>query len=411
MQLYTKMQLVETHVISKNNQFYQECDRLCFLSKNLYNAALYTIKQKYEETGEYLNYHTINKIFCQTNQIDYRSIPVKCSQQTLMLLDKNYKSYFKLLKIKNKLNGNPQTPKFKHKNNGRNIVIFVFDNISKKIFLKNNLIGLLKTNIKLNSKIDYKNICQVRIVPMSNKQYKIEIVYNKQELPKVTDNNNYCGIDVGLNNLFTVAFNNKDNRNLIVNGRPLKAINQYYNKKQAIIKSELEKCNKKKSSNKLNALNIKRNNKIKDYVHKCTSLLVRELKHNNISKAVIGKNDGWKDEINIGRKNNQNFVSLPHAQAINTLKYKLELQGIAVIIREESYTSKCSAVDFEPIKKQDAYLGKRIKRGLFKSNNGTLINADVNGGANILRKEIPTAFNAYGIEGLVVNPVKLILKY
>ena len=141
-------------------------------------------------------------------------------------------------------------------------------------------------------------------------------------------------------------------------------------------------------------------------MHKSTKILVDKLKQNNVSKVIIGKNDGWKDEINIGSKNNQNFVSLPHAKAIDVLKYKLELNGIQVTVREESYTSKCSLIDLEPIKKQNEYLGKRIKRGLFKSKNNTLLNADINGAGNILRKEIPTAFDN-GIEGFVVNPKML----
>ena len=404
------MKLVEQHIISKNHQFWKECDSLCFASKNLYNIALYTIKQQYELDKKYLNYNLIDKKFKEEKQIDYISLPRMVGQQTLMLLDKNYKSFFQSLKVKDKLKGNPQTPKFKHKTKGRNVIIYTNPMLSKIEFKKTGLINLLRSNIKINSKINLKDICQVRIIPMSNNQYKIEVIYNKIELPKVIDNGNYCGIDVGLNNLFAVTFNNPSNKNLIVNGRPLKAINQYYNKKQAEYKSELEKCNKKKTSNKLYKLTNKRNNKIKDYVHKCTSLLVKKLKQNNISKVIIGKNDGWKDEINIGKKSNQNFVSIPHAQAINILKYKLELIGIEVILREESYTSKCSAIDLESISKQVEYKGKRIKRGLFVSANGTKINADINGGANILRKEIPTAF-ANGIEGLVVNPIKLIVKY
>lgn len=404
------MKLVESHIINNNHTFYKECDKLCFLSKNLYNAALYKIKQQYKIDGKYLNYYQLSKTLCKENQLDFRALPSKISNQTLMLLDENYKSFFKLLKIQKKLNGNPQSPKFKHKINGRYIVIYHAQALSKMEYKRTGLIKLSGTDIKINSNIDFKNICQVRIVPMSNKQYKIEIIYNKQELPQIIDNNNYCGIDVGLNNLFTVAFNNSTNKNLIINGRPLKSINQYYNKKHAKIKSELVIKNKKQISNKLCRLTNKRNNKIKDYVHKSTSLLVRELKHNNISRVVIGKNDGWKDEINIGKKNNQNFVSIPHAQAIDILKYKLKLQGIVVTIREESYTSKCSVLDNENICKHEIYSGKRIKRGLFQSLDGTLINADVNGAANILRKEIPTAY-ANGIEGLVVNPVKLIVKY
>lgn len=409
------MILVETHIINKNHKFFNECDNLCFLSKNLYNTALYTVNKEYEITGKYTSYNKLTKMLSDNNQQDFRALPAKVSNAILILLDRNFKSYFNALRKyntnKTKFNGCPQKLKFKNTKNGRNVVIYPMQAISKMVLKRTGLIYLSGTNIELNSKINDKRntICQVRIVPM-NKQYKIEIVYTKIEHPIISDNGKYCGIDVGLNNLFTVAFNNENNQNLIVNGRPLKSINQYYNKQLSQIQSKLEICNKKKTSNKLSKISNKHNNKINDYIHKCTSQLVKELKHNDISKVVIGKNDAWKNAINIGKKNNQNFVSLPHAYAIDVLKYKLELYGIQTIIREESYTSKCSSLDLESISKQQKYLGKRIKRGLFKSNNGTLINADVNGAANILRKEIPTAF-ANGIEGLVINPIKLKINF
>lgn len=407
------MLLVETHLIKDSHSLYKECDNLCFLSKNLYNASLYAIKQRYELDGQYLNYHSLNKLFVENDNPDYRKLPAKISQQIMMVLDRNYKSYFKALKAYSKtpakFKGQPKPPMFKHKTKGRNIIIYTNQAISSLEFKKNGLIKLSGTGIKFNTKIvDYKSIQQVRIIPLRNNSYKIEVVYEKTELPLKEDSGSYCGIDVGLNNLFAVAFNNKSNQNILINGRPLKSINQYYNKKRAKIQSELEIKNKKKNSKKLNKLTQKRNNKINDYVHKSTKILVEKLKQNNVSKVVIGKNDNWKDEINIGSKNNQNFVSLPHAKAIDVLKYKLELNGIQVIVREESYTSKCSIVDLEPIKKQEEYLGKRIKRGLFQTKDKLIINADINGAGNILRKEIPIAY-ADGIEGLVVNPKMLFI--
>jgi putative transposase len=382
-----------------------ECDILCFLSKNLYNMALYTVKKHYNQYKEYLNYNALDKLFNSTNQTDYRSLIANCSQQILKLFDKNFKSFFELKKSTKTLSGKPQTPKFKHKTLGRNIIIYDKTYLSKKTYKKEKLIHLSQTSIKLNSKIPFNLINQVRIIPRKDR-YIIEIVYTKQEETLVVDNGKYCGIDLGMNNLFAVSFNDQSKQNLLINGRPLKAINQYYNKQISKYKSELEICNKKKKSNKTTKLTNKRNNKIKDYVHKCTRLLVERLKQNDISKVVIGKNDQWKTNINIGKKNNQNFVSIPHAQIINVLTYKLKLVGIDVILREESYTSKCSAYDREPIKKHETYKGSRIKRGLFKTSNGKLVNADINGASNILLKALPKAY-ANGIEGIVVYPVKL----
>lgn len=409
------MLLVETHIINNSHKLYSECDQLCFLSKNLYNASLYNIKQKYDEDQSFLGYHELSKRFSESNNPDYRALPAKVSQQVMMLLDRNYKSYFKSLKSyqksSEKFKGAPRPPSFKCKTKGRNVVSYTNQSLSKIEFKKNHVIKLSGTGIKFNTKIvEFDSIQQVRIVPLRNETLKIEVIYNKQEEIRVTDNGLTCGIDVGLNNLFAVVFNDKSQKSILVSGRPLKSINQYYNKKRAKMQSKLghyvdkngEK-KQKKGSKKLNKLTTKRNNKISDYVHKSTRILVRELKQSNVSRVVIGKNDGWKDEINIGKKNNQNFVSLPHARAIDVLKYKLQLAGIEVILREESYTSKCSLVDLEPVKKHENYVGKRIKRGLFKSKNGVLINADINGAGNILRKEVPNAF-ANGIEGLVISP-------
>lgn len=416
------MLLVESHIIKELHSIYKECDHLCFLSKNLYNASLYNIKLRYEEDNSFLGYHQLSKRFSDENNIDYRSLPAKVSQQVMMLLERNYKSYFNALKsyskTPSKFKGIPKSPSYKHKTKGRNIVSYTNQSLSKIEFKKNHLIKLSGTNIKFYTKIkDFNSIQQVRIIPMNNNSYKIEVIYNKQELAKVTDNGLTCGIDIGLNNLFAVAFSDHIHRSLLVSGRPLKSINQYYNKKKAEMQSKLDyyidkngdKKQKQKSKN-LNKLTTNRNNKINDFVHKSTRILVKELKQNNVCKVVIGKNNNWKDEINIGKKNNQNFVSLPHARAIDVLKYKLELLGIEVILREESYTSKCSLLDLEPVKKHDKYQGRRIKRGLFKSSNKTLINADINGAGNILRKEIPNAF-INGIEGLVVSPRMLKIQH
>jgi putative transposase len=399
------LQLVEQHFIDENHKYYDECDRLCFLSKNLYNIALYTVKKHYEIHKEYLNYNILDKLFNSTNQTDYRALIANCSQQILRLLDKNFKSFFELKKSTKVLTGIPQTPKFKHKTLGRNIIIYTNKYLSKRTYIKEKLIHLSQTSIKLKSKISLNLINQVRIIPRNNR-YVIEIVYTKQNDELVLDNGKYCGIDLGMNNLFAVSFNDQSKTNLLLNGRPLKAINQYYNKQIAKYKSELEKCNKKKKSNKTIKLTNKRNNKIKDYVHKSTKLLVDRLKQNSISKVVIGKNNQWKTNINIGKKNNQNFVSIPHAQIIDVLTYKLKLIGIDVILQEESYTSKCSAYDHEPIKKHEVYKGSRIKRGLFKTAENKLVNADINGATNILIKAIPSSFDN-GIEGIVVYPVKL----
>lgn len=213
------------------------------------------------------------------------------------------------------------------------------------------------------------------------------------------------GLDLGVNNLITGANNNGNS--FIIKGTPLKSINQYYNKKKSKIQTELETINKRKSSKRLNKLTNKRNNKINDYLHKASKKIIDYCLTNNIGKVIIGHNNNWKQNISIGKRNNQNFVQIPFNNLIDKLKYKCLLNNIECIITEESYTSKCSFLDNEPLQYSDSYLGRRVHRGLFKSNKGKLINADVNGAFNIIRKVIPT-FNVhslnYGIQDIAVYP-------
>ena len=274
----------------------------------------------------------------------------------------------------------------------------------------------------------------VRVVPKNN-YFVIEIIYNQEIKPK-KQSNNFVGIDLGLNNLATIGGNNT--KPMIVNGKPLKSINQYYNKQLSILKSRQNTCkNKNVNSLKIKQLTNKRNNKIKDYLHKSSRMLVNRLVSNNVSVIVIGHNKEWKQDISIGKVNNQNFVQIPYNQFINMITYKSELEGIKVIQREESYTSKCSFLDNELICKHETYQGNRIKRGLFRkcsfldnelickhetyqgnrikrglfrTSTGRLINADLNGALNILKKEIPNAFNeGYGIE-VCSTPLVLTIK-
>lgn len=405
------MRLVESHIIKKNNHLWKECDRICFLSKNLYNQALYRVNGYYEETGEYKNYNAIVKELAKEKQVDYIAINTKVSQQTLMLLDKNFRSYFEALKSykkdKSKFTGVPKKPRYKHKVKGRFNAEFTIQTISKKE-LKYGIIKLASTQIRIPTS---KIVRHARIVPLKNGYYKIELIYLQKE-PNLINNKRYVGVDIGLNNLATVVSNN-DLKPFIINGRPLKSINQYYNKKLSKLKSELPfyinnngEKGQRKTSNRIESLTHKRNCKVNDYMHKESRKLVDILKQHNISKVVIGKNNQWKTEINIGKKNNQKFVSIPHSRFINMVIYKLRLEGIDAVCREESYTSKCSFLDKEEIKKHETYLGKRIKRGLFKTSKGFIWNADCNGASNILKKEIPNAF-ANGIEGVVVRPIRI----
>jgi putative transposase len=416
------MILVERHIIKNTHNFYKECDQLSFLSKNLYNKANYIIRQKFIETSKqkekgevehatYLNYYDINRLMIKENDVDYIALPRKVSNGVLRLLDKNWRGFFQSIKDwkKNpdKYLGRPKLPKYKDKQKGRNIVIYEKGAISKTDMIKNKEVKLSKTNIKIKTDIEYEDVQSVRIVPRYG-HYVVEIIYNKEIVDHYLNKEKILGIDLGLNNLATMVSNKKEDVKIIINGKPLKSINQFYNKRKSKLQSLLKE--KRKTSNQIEKLTNKRNNKINDYLHKTSRYIIDYCLTNSIGKIIIGKNKEWKQSINIGKRNNQNFVSIPFDMLIQQIIYKGILVGVDVETTEESYTSKCSFIDNESLQKHDTYKGKRIKRGLFRSKDDILLNADINGAFNIIRKVVPT-FNIveYGIEDVAVHPMKVVI--
>lgn len=402
-----KIQLVEQHVVKKNSPMFGEIDDMCFRSKNLYNAANYVCRQEFFAGNCVLNYLELQKLF--QSQIDYKALPAKVSQHVLKLVDKNWKSYFNALaeyKIHpEKFLAEPKIPKYKHKQSGRNILIFTNQAFSKKELAKNQIIKLSGTQIRIKTNIHKDKINQVRIVP-KNSEYIVEIVYTenflKQESAKPK---NVAAIDLGVSNFATLVSNNSF-APVIYNGKPAKAINQFYNKEVARLQSCLAKDSK--WSNKLTAVTNKRNHRIKDFLHKTSRKIVNQLVSNNIDTLIIGKNINWKQDTNLGKVTNQSFVMLPHARFIEMLQYKCKMEGIRVILTEESYTSKCSFLDKEKVKKHVKYKGIRKHRGLFISGKGIRINADVNSAFNIMKKVISKAVDySNGIEAFVVSPVRI----
>ena len=395
------MLLTERHIIKKSNPLFKELDNMTFLSKNLYNQALYRVRQFYFQYKEYLSYNKLSKQMAGEKQIDYTALPAKVSQWVLKQVDHNFHSFFGSLKSK-KITHKVSIPKYLKKN-GRNTLTFTNQAISSKELCS----GYLKLSGCVNKiPTSLKDIRQVRITP-ENGYIVVEIIYSKEE-KKHVNTESYVGLDIGLNNLAMVGGNKI--KPVFINGRPLKSINQFYNKELARLKSRQDSCNNKNvNSNKIKTLSYKRYTKIKDYLHKESRRLVNHLVSNNVSRVVIGHNKDWKQDINLGKVNNQKFVQIPFNMFIQMVTYKAELEGIEVVQREESYTSKCSFLDDEEICKHKTYMGRRIKRGLFKSHQGRLINADLNGALNILRKEIPNAFSGYGIE-VCSTPVDLSTK-
>lgn len=264
------MYLVEQHIISVNDKRYKDLDRICFLSKNLYNAALYTIKQEFLCTGKWIRAGELNKKMVAENNIDYRAMSGSSSQQVLMALDKNLKSYFSAIKSwkrdNKKFTGCPKFPRYKHKTKGRNVFSYSYAQFKHKgnfiFFPKKEGLSPLKTNCKEGS------VKQVRFIPKAD-CYSIEVVYESSVKEQLPDNNRIMSIDLGVNNLASIV-TNTNNKPVLIDGRKLKSINQYYNKKRSKIQQQLKKVNGKENSRRLMSLTRKRNNKVKDYLHKAS---------------------------------------------------------------------------------------------------------------------------------------------
>lgn len=377
----SKMILAERHLISSSHPYFSECDHLTFLGKNLYNATLFYQRASFFKK-DFQNYYAVNKFFTHENQADYRALPAKVSKQVQLLVDKSFKSYFALVKkkVKGDYTSPVRIPKYLHKVKGRCTLPYPKDALS---FKKEGIVKFSKTGIELPTKIEKERIQGARIVPKGN-HFVIEILYKEMKKSLVSETiQKVAFIDPGLNNLMTVTSNAFFP--LLYSGKKLKSINQLANKRIAQLKSALSKKGLYTSPLLVSIYN-KRSRRITDSLHKLSSHLVNQFVSYQIDTVVFGHNLGQKQDIQLGSVVNQNFVQLPFYQLISLLKYKCELQGIRFVTTEESYTSKCSFLDLEPISKQKEYLGKRIKRGLFQSKKGIRINADVNGSLNIGRK-------------------------
>lgn len=386
------MQLVERHIINENNKYYEELDKLCFLSKNLYNSTIWRQEREYEKDNKYHNYNNLNRLFIDENQVDYRALPAKVANQTMMMVDEAYKSFFE----KRKTDPKAKKPKYLHKTKGRQVVFYEKGALSFK--RKKGYIALSKTNIFIKSKMPHDKINFVQINPKGN-HFVIDVGYKVDDIEEQKSNGRYASIDLGVNNLITICSNVF--APIIINGKPVKSMNKFYNKRIAKLQSQLPVG--VYSSKQIQSLYKNRKNKMDDYMHKASRFITDYLVSNQIDTLVIGYNKGWKQDVNMGKKNNQTFCYIPYNRLISLLEYKCKMVGIKVEVREESYTSKCSFLDDEKVCKHDKYLGKRVKRGLFVSSNGRKINADVNGALNILKKYLISkeAWNSQLWEDLV----------
>ena len=378
------VQRVEIIMLKGKNK--KEAQRLCHLSKNLYNIANYEMRQSFLSGMKKSNYQ-ISKEFAKNNQSDYRALPAQCSQQIINLLEKNWKSFFKSAKDRNKnpkkYKGRPRLPRYKKKD-GYNVLIITSQQLGSKLTRYGYLKFPKGIDLKIKTRIQLEHIQQIRIVPEAT-CFKCEIVYKKEIVKNENlKEENKISIDLGVNNLATMFINDEAFSSCIINGRPLKSINQFYNKKLAVLKSFVGD----KSSNRIRNFTKRRNNKVKDYIHKASRWIIKFCEEHHIGNLIIGKNDDWKQKSKMSKKVNQHFVGIPFEMLINQLIYKAEEVGIIVELTEENYTSKIDHLAGESFGHKENYMGKRVHRGLFKSSTGNVINADVNGAIGILRKVV-----------------------
>ena len=404
------MQLVEQHVIDRKDPRYSMIDAAAFKSKNLYNTALYETRQAYIHEGRVISYTDLDKLM-QPHET-YRALPAKVAQLVLQQVTQAWVDFFRARKEyeahSDKFLGRPKLPGYKHKSEGRNVLVYTGQAVSRKA-LKRGLIQPSMLPITVTTK--QTSIDQVRIVPRKG-YYVVEVIYERPIQPANLDTALCAGIDLGIDNLAAIASNKRGFVPRLVNGRHLKMLNQWYNKRKAQLQHKLGTTG---TTKQMERLTTKRNRRIQHELHSASKQIVDLLVEEGIGTLIIGKNVGWKQGVEMGRRTDQNFVQLPHARFIDMLTYKAKLVGIQVIVTEESYTSKASFLDLDSLPRYDPkrteepiFSGKRVKRGMYRAADGRYIHADVNGAYNILRKGKPDAFEeAEGVAGYVVHPVRI----
>lgn len=402
-----KITKCERQQINTNHPMYSVINDYSIRSNNMYNYANYVIRQDFIKNNNWPRYQQLQKDLKDSDP--YKQLMSQASQCVLQVLDRNWKSYFAAMKDwkcnPSKYLGMPKIPKY-HKKGAR----FTWFLKNNQTYIKN---GRLYFKLKCMGGYSFKTkvegrLIAVRFVP-KNGVFTLEIIYEKEIEEKLEYNNRIASIDLGVNNFVTLT-NNIGLRPVIINGKGIKSINQYYNMKRAKIVSDLKKRNGMNWSNKLDKLNLKRYNRVRNFMHNSSSYVIKYCKENDIDNLVVGLNKTWKQECSMNAKANQNFTFIPYESFISQLEYKCLWNGIRLSIVEESYTSGTSFLDNEYPTKENYNKKRRIKRGLFKSNNGSTINSDVNGSMQIMKKVYPNAY-CYGLEGnltpVVINVCKM----
>ncbi len=389
MRLYSCQQ----HLISQPQEVTAILEYICSEANKLTNCGIYFCRQMWFKANYFVKKYELDEQL--KNHPHFKAMRSACAQQTLHSVVESFTSFRRLNKLykEGRLHFQPKLPNYRKKG-GLAVVSYparwvkLIDG-KLKFSLGNQVkawFGIDHFLLPMPSNLDFRSIKEYRIVPRNNCFY-IEFVYRQSDVDKVEANGNVLGIDPGLNNWLTCVSN--VGKSFIIDGRKVKSQNQWYNKQVAQLKSGKPQ---NYWDNKLAALTEKRNRQMRDHINKAARFIINWCRSNQISKIVFGWNKFNKDGINIGKKNNQEFVQIPTARFKNRMSQLCEQYGIKFIETEESYTSQASFLDddFLPkfCEKPEGWKasGKRVQRGLYRTNNGELINADCNGAANILRK-------------------------
>ena len=402
--------------LSKEN--YLSLKGLCHTAKNLTNEAIYNVRQYYFTEGEFLKYeknYTLLK-----NSPNYKTLNSNMAQQILKEVDGSFKSFFGLLKLAKKGKyafKDCKLPKYLPKDGYTTLVIgFVRLKGNKLIIPFSN--SFKKTHKPVEITIPPilldKKVKEIRIIPKANARFfEIQYTYEAECIQRNLNKNNALAIDLGINNLAMCV--TSAGKSFIIDGRRLKSINQWFNKENARLQSIKDKQHfGKKTTNRQKAIARDRNNKVNDYMNKAARKVIDYCIKNNIGTLIVGYNETFQRNSHIGKQNNQNFVSIPYGKLREKLECLCELNDIAFVKQEESYTSKASFWDKDtiPVYNSDnpqvyAFSGKRVHRGLYKRADGKVFNADVNGALNILRKSNVVSLDALYSSGEVDTPIRI----
>ena len=396
---------------------YLSIRELSHTAKNLYNQAVYNIRQYYFQENKYLNYQKNNSLL--KSRENYKTLNSNMSQQILKEVDGSFKSFFNLLKKKNKgmYNAKVKLPSYLPKNSFTTLVIgFVRLNEDTLIIPYSN--SFKKNHKKILIKIPPilldKKIKEIRIIPKFNARFfEVQYTYEVQEEQRNLDKTHALAIDFGINNLATCV--TSKGKSFIIDGKKLKSINQWFNKENARLQSIKDKQKYgKKPTLRQKYLYSSRNNKVNDYMSKTARKIINYCLENNIGTLVCGYNETFQRNSNIGKANNQTFVNIPFGKLREKLEYLCKLYNLRFVEQEESYTSKSSFFDMDILPKFEvdkpqtySFLGKRIKRGLYQTSKGYIFNADVNGALNILRKSNVVDLEVLYSRGEVDTPARI----